>query len=47
MAMMCLILAGLALGGIGVGLWSVPAALGLVGVVLFGLGLLGTLRKAR
>ena len=42
-----LILAGLALVGIGVGLWSVPAALGLVGAVLFGLGLMGTLRKAR
>jgi len=42
-----LILAGLGLASVGVGLWSVPAALDLAGAVLFGLGLLGSLRKAR
>lgn len=42
-----LIVAGLVLASLGVGLWSVPAALSLAGAGLFGLGLLGALRKAR
>lgn len=41
-----LIVLGLAMVAAGVGLWSVPAALVVVGVSLFALGVAGAIRKA-
>ena len=41
-----LIVLGLALVAGGVGLWSVPAALVVVGASLFALGVVGAMRKA-
>jgi len=42
-----LIVIGMMLMGFGVGLWSIPAALVLLGGMMFGLGLAGVMRKAR
>jgi len=41
-----MIVLGLAMVAAGVGLWSVPAALCVVGASLFALGLAGAMRKA-